>query len=841
MKNKKLYFVLLAFIFIGLASVGSYVYLTFFFGRDTHAENQRVFEETVDLISLDIDKNLHLYASRFESILADDILKLFVKNLLTVEYHSREDRDYISNLVRRGSLNFSSISLYENDGSVIFSFFRNNRNSTIDNKRALNQERFWDKVIASNKDVVNIYSYEDNAILSVGRIRSGGEILGYLVLAIPNSIFNISSTSGSGNYKLTDSAVLYYTNELEDRGYHVVGENIDRLLNTTDKYVVLSSVPYKIYISPNDNGVITVAAAIKDEARTRKILEYIVLAIFVISLIAIGIFGSFFLKGLKSRKQKDEHDISSENEINSLLDGLGDAEDNMISSLLSDDDDGHEIEEVDLDISGILSEHNDEEFDLNGASSVDGNLDQKGDDILHDITDMSEDELDKLWDEETAGIGEDETTDDSELELNTELADEDETHGLDLDSELPSDDETDDSDLELNTELADEDGDNDLDLDSELPSDSNEEDEADDSDLELDTELADDEDVEEEDVADLDSELPGDSNEEDEADDSELELDTELSDDEDIEDEDVADLDSESPSDSNEDEADDSELELDTELSDDEDIEDEDVADLDSELPSDSNEDEAEKELDINSDSDLNAEEEKENNTGSQDMEEENKIETLDGSTIDDELLKKEDAYFSSDDAFDFDGGSDFLNILDKEEVNDTSSEDVSDSIKEDEQNTDDDVPKIPDDYYNQSSNAQSWNKLIDDSNFLMDLSNESFEDIIKLAREKLDMNIDKALYLKYDSEDKIYKVSDSTGVENDSSFTIDPHEAFYTKLVAKNNIISIDNPMESDIIKSKFSETDYSGIDKLVIVPLENEDHDLYKNFFITLGVSNL
>ncbi len=713
MKNKKLNFLLLAFIFIGLVSLVVYVYTTFFLDKGLDAENQKIFEERIDSISSDIDENLHLYRRRFEGILSDEILKLFVKNIVSLEYSSTEDMAYISNVVRRGGLGFSSLTLYKEDGSVIFSFLKNNRNSLVDNKKSLNHEKFWDRVRNGSGDVANVYSYDDRSILSIGRVKSGGQTLGYLSLAIPNSIFHMSEI-GSANYTLTSDAILYYTDELENAGYKVLNENIDRLFDTAEDYVVLNSVPYSIYISPENNGVITVAAAILDQSRTRGVLEYVILAIFIISSIFVAIFLAFFIKGRKADAiEQGEYD-ASEDEMDQLLSDDGD--DNIMASLLGDDE---EIDEIDID----------EDLDIDSILDDDNNLDVKGDEILHDIEDMDEEELDKLWDKETSDV-------------NDDIQDS-------LDDEIKVDD-IDDDVLEDEPEVDD--------IDDDVSEDEPEVDDIDDDVSE-----------DEPEVDDIDDDVSEDEPEVDDIDDEVLEDEPEVDDiDDDVSEDD---------------------LELD--------------------------------------------------DIGSQSMEENNEIESLDGSTIDEELLKQEDEYLTSDDSFAFDG-SDFLNILgDDDNVGDVQTEE---SLDDDmlEEPSEESVPKIPDDYYNQSDNSQSWNNVIDDSTFLTDLSDESFEDIIKLAREKLDINIDKALYLEYDNEDKVYKVTNSTGVQDDEAFTISTKEPFYTKLVAKNNIISIDNPMESDIIKSKFAESDYSGIERLLVVPLENPNHDFYKNLFIMLSISS-
>ncbi len=238
-----------------------------------------------------------------------------------------------------------------------------------------------------------------------------------------------------------------------------------------------------------------------------------------------------------------------------------------------------------------------------------------------------------------------------------------------------------------------------------------------------------------------------------------------------------------------------------------------------------------------------------------------------DGNVLDERILKMEDDYFSSEDAFSF-NDSDFLNIIDDENSPIIDDEDIDDNSSDDdivedisnnyiEEDIDgDEVPKIPDDYYTESEDdnlidddsnydkkqeAILWDKLLDNMDFTDLIIDKSIDSIVNVIRDELSMNVDKALYLQYDSESNAYNVADNLDVMSPSMFNIKIDEAFYEKLLSKGNIVFIDEPMSSEILSSKFDIVEHNNINKLIFIPIINNESAMGKDYFVILKLSDL
>ncbi len=679
MRNKKISFILFVSILVSAVCIAVYVYMMFFHNKRLMADNYEVFEQKVEAIAQNTEKNINLYSDKFRTVLNANSLNNIIIKIINSNYAIDEDRVYLSQLLNKNNLKFSDIALYKNDGSIVF--------SSSKNQKPLYQEVFWDKIRKNNLEINTTYDLENNGLRSIAKIKDDQDkLIGYLVLKIPNSIFNISKAN-VGNYTLTETSIIYATDAIKDLNYNIALQ-IEPMLTITKGYIDLKEIPYKIYIaSARNNSNPIVGMIIKDNTKTKNVLEYIILAIFSLSFIFIVASFILFVKNRNNVYENSDNSLS-DSDLDKLL------EDELESFDELDSD-------IDLDstlINNYLDEEDsdDDSIDsiLKSIDNIDMNTDTINEELLNIMKDIEELDIDMEHEINKLEDNKKEISND-ELELLINDIDNDYENNEMENNMLDSTDET---------------------------------------------------------------------------------------------------------------------------------------------------------------------------------VKEDNNIYITDGSMLDSEILKMENEYFSSDNAFSFDD-SDFLNIINKDdEENDEKSnenilskiddsndveqidinyeyEDEKTELENDIENTtleiDDDnendlekVPKIPDNYY---KNEKIWDNILDAPYFKNMLKNKSMDDILDDMKNDLSANVDKALYVQYDKESMAYQVSQSIDIDEQYLFTIKDDEPLYTKLLSQNKVIFIDNPMESDIISSKFPEDEHKNIDKIIFVPVDNNDNIDKKDYFIILGLSSL
>lgn len=245
-----------------------------------------------------------------------------------------------------------------------------------------------------------------------------------------------------------------------------------------------------------------------------------------------------------------------------------------------------------------------------------------------------------------------------------------------------------------------------------------------------------------------------------------------------------------------------------------------------------------EKEFDTNDFEDSHAIERKYKEAGIELRNKRNDIYMADGAELD-EMISKENEYFSSDKAFNV-SDDDFLNILNKEEKDDekitfdtdiveSMIENMNASIDSTEDYEINEVPVIPDDYYKNEGlgkNDLIWN------GFLLDIITFNFKDkslneMIDKVKEELNISILKCAYLKYNEKELSYSVENALDIDDKTEkiLKIDTREPLFTKLLSKGKPLYIDDPFASEVIADKFSENQYDDIKRMVFIPLKNEN----------------
>ena len=652
MRNKKISFILFTSILVSAICIAVYVYMMFFHNKRLMAENYEVFEQKVEAIAQNTEKNINLYSDKFKTVLNTNSLNNIIIKIINSNYAIDEDRVYLSQLLNKNNLKFSDIALYKSDGSIVF--------SSKKNQKPLYQEVFWDKIRKNHLEINTTYDLENNGLRSIAKIKDDQEkLIGYLVLKIPNSIFNISKVN-VGNYTLTETSIIYATDAIKDLNYNIA-QQIEPMLTITKGYIDLKEIPYKIYIaSARNNSNPIVGMVIKDNTKTKNVLEYIILAIFSLSFIFIVASFILFVKNRNNVYENSDNSLS----------------DSDLDKLLEDELESFDELDSDIDLNSML---------VHNYSGEEDNDDDSIDSILKSI---------------------------ENIDMNTDVINEELLNIMKDIEELDIDMEHEINKLEDNKK--------------------------------------------------------------------------EISNDE---------------------------LEL---------------------LIN-----------DIDNDYENNEMENKMLDSTDETVKEDDNIYITDGSMLDSEILKMENEYFSSDNAFSFDD-SDFLNIINKDKEDDNAKTELKNDIENTTLDTNDNdsendlekVPKIPDNYY---TNEKIWDNILDAPYFKNMLKNKSMDDIVDDMKNDLSANVDKALYVQYDEDSMAYQISQSIDIDDEYLFTIKYDEPLYTKLLSQNKMIFIDNPMDSDIISSKFPEDEHKNIDKMIFVPVDNNDNIDKKDYFIILGLSSL
>lgn len=225
------------------------------------------------------------------------------------------------------------------------------------------------------------------------------------------------------------------------------------------------------------------------------------------------------------------------------------------------------------------------------------------------------------------------------------------------------------------------------------------------------------------------------------------------------------------------------------------------------------------------------------------------------GSIIEEEIIRKEDEYFSSSEAFNISLNKDFL-LGDKLEnkpedkinlssVNDYENETFDkEDLKDEELYNPEEVPKIPDDYYKEAEEKVRENMTAFWKNILKSIRgkkfiNKNMDEMIDWIKEESGLNIKNCAMIDKD-DNGVYKVSESQNLSDKTKelLKIDEKEGLFKKILSNNKTLYVSDPFSSDSLKDKFDIKDREDIYHMIFVPIQNEDGEL-KSFFIGLSTN--
>ena len=236
------------------------------------------------------------------------------------------------------------------------------------------------------------------------------------------------------------------------------------------------------------------------------------------------------------------------------------------------------------------------------------------------------------------------------------------------------------------------------------------------------------------------------------------------------------------------------------------------------------------------------------------------------GSIIEEEIMRKEDEYFSSSDAFNFSLNKDFLlgdKLGDKEDLKDIDLDSITDDyegeivkkadesdtfdkedLKDEELYNPDEVPKVPESYYKEAEEKVKENMTAYWKNILKSIRgkkfvNKNMSEILDWIKEESGLDITNCAMLNKD-EDGIYKVAESQNLSEETkiSLKIDENEGLFKKILSNNRTLYVSDPFSSDSLKEKFDIKDRENIYHMIFVPIQNEEGEL-KSFFIGLSTN--
>ncbi|WP_300365057.1 AAA family ATPase [Brachyspira sp.] len=239
------------------------------------------------------------------------------------------------------------------------------------------------------------------------------------------------------------------------------------------------------------------------------------------------------------------------------------------------------------------------------------------------------------------------------------------------------------------------------------------------------------------------------------------------------------------------------------------------------------------------------------------------------GSILEDEIVKKEEEYFSSSDAFNFSLNRDFLlgENEDEEIDNNADSNDISHSFNNEEYDDEEvikpanendsfdtedlidkdlydpeEVPKAPDDFYREAEEKVKENMTASWRNVLKSLRgkkfiNKNMNDMLEWVKEQSGLDIKHAAMLER-RDDGNYSIEDSQNISDDTKnkLNINENEALFKKILSHKKTLYVSDPFASDSIKNKFGVSDREDISHMIFVPIENDEGGL-KSFFIGLS----
>lgn len=236
------------------------------------------------------------------------------------------------------------------------------------------------------------------------------------------------------------------------------------------------------------------------------------------------------------------------------------------------------------------------------------------------------------------------------------------------------------------------------------------------------------------------------------------------------------------------------------------------------------------------------------------------------GSIIEEEIMRKEDEYFSSSDAFNFSFNKDFLlgdKLGDKEDLKDIDLDSITEDyegeiikkadesdtfdkedLKDEELYNPDEVPKVPESYYKEAEEKVKENMTAYWKNILKSIRgkkfvNKNMSEILDWIKEESGLDITNCAMLNKD-EDGIYKVAESQNLSEETkiSLKIDENEGLFKKILSNNRTLYVSDPFSSDSLKEKFDIKDRENIYHMIFVPIQNEEGEL-KSFFIGLSTN--
>lgn len=218
------------------------------------------------------------------------------------------------------------------------------------------------------------------------------------------------------------------------------------------------------------------------------------------------------------------------------------------------------------------------------------------------------------------------------------------------------------------------------------------------------------------------------------------------------------------------------------------------------------------------------------------------------GSIIEEEIIRKEDEYFSSSEAFNISFNEDFLlgdELVKKADENDSfDKDDLKEDLKDEELYNPEEVPKIPDDYYKEAEEKVRENMTTYWKNILKSIRgkkfvNKNMNEMIDWIKEESGLDIINCAMI--DKDDRgIYKVSESQNLSDKTKelLKIDEKEGLFKKILSNNKTLYVSDPFSSDSLKDKFDIKDRENIYHMIFVPIQNEDGEL-KSFFIGLSTN--
>ena len=240
------------------------------------------------------------------------------------------------------------------------------------------------------------------------------------------------------------------------------------------------------------------------------------------------------------------------------------------------------------------------------------------------------------------------------------------------------------------------------------------------------------------------------------------------------------------------------------------------------------------------------------------------------GSIIEDEIVKKEEEYFSSSDAFNLSLNRDFLlgDYDDDENSSNNgdeksnltpafSDEEYDDEVvkpanENDTFETEDlidndlyepeEIPKIPDDFYKEAEEKVKENMTSGWKNVLKAIRgkkfiNKNMDDMLNWIQEQSGLDITHASMLTK-KEDGNYEISESQNISDGTRnrLKINENEALFKKILSHKKTLYVSDPFSSESLKNKFDPSDRENISHMIFIPVENDEGGL-KSFFIGLS----